>query len=185
MAASRAGRWVNRTLFGPRKHGLLAGPRHSGARTGGAQTRAARWRHIEPRAVAPTAAATTRRRACRRSHRAVGGFSGYPARPDARARHGTRAQGTSGSAPRARAAPQRPHSWLSRAAGVQRPIDSIDRGPGQIQVCLQLGFLIRFGNQFRDSYSTVKMPLARERPKKTQIRLLLQSLPTMGAPGQK
>ena len=27
--------------------------------------------------------------------------------------------------------------------------------------------------------------LARERPKKTQIRLLLQSLPTMGAPGQK
>ena len=33
--------------------------------------------------------------------------------------------------------------------------------------------------------NTVKMPLARERPKKTQIRLLLQSLPTMGAPGQK
>ena len=33
----------------------------------------------------------------------------------------TRAQGTSGSAPRAHAAPQRPHSWLSRAAGVQRP----------------------------------------------------------------
>ena len=50
----------------------------------------------------------------------------------------TRAQGTSGSAPRARAAPQRPHSWLSRAAGVQRPIESIDVSPGQIQVCVFL-----------------------------------------------